>query len=82
MKAVGAAPVLVFSDHVLQPVLLYWYDVYNTLFSFFFFLEKKAKEQRKRSLSSHWEMNILSLCNPPLSTPHFRAEWIADPKCY
>lgn len=84
MKAVGAAPVLVFSDHVLQPVLLYWYDVYNTLLFFIFFgkKKKKAKEQRKRSLSSRCEMNILSLCNPPLSPPHFRAEWIADPKCY
>lgn len=37
MNAVGAAAVLVFSDHVLQPVLLYWYDVYNTLVSFFSF---------------------------------------------
>lgn len=44
MKAVGAAPVLLFSDHVLQPVLLYWYDVYNTLF---FFFGKKSKEAVK-----------------------------------
>lgn len=46
MNAVCAAPVLVISDHVLQPVLLYWYDVYNTLISFFliYFLEKKSKE--------------------------------------
>lgn len=48
MNAVGATAVLVFSDHVLQPVLLYWYDVYNTRFIFFFFFlggEKKAKKQ-------------------------------------
>lgn len=44
MKAVGAAPVLLFSDHVLQPVLLYWYDVYNTLF-FLFLFGKKAEKQ-------------------------------------
>lgn len=33
MKA--AALVLVFSDHVLQPVLLYRYHVYNMRFFFF-----------------------------------------------
>lgn len=41
MNAVGAAPVLLFSDHVLQPVLLYWYDVYNNLFLW----GKKSKKQ-------------------------------------
>lgn len=59
MKAVGAAPVLLFSDHVLQPVLLYWYDVYNTLFFFLFLFGKKSREAVKAT----WEMSILSLCN-------------------
>lgn len=40
MKAVGAALVLVFSDHVLQPVLLYRYHVYNMPFFFFLVFPK------------------------------------------
>lgn len=41
MKAAGAALVLVFSDHVLQPVLLYWYHVYNIGFFFFFWFSPR-----------------------------------------
>lgn len=51
MKAVGAAPVLLFSDHVLQPVLLYRYDVYNTLFFFSFSFWKKKQRSRE---SGRW----------------------------
>lgn len=94
MKAAGAAPVLVFSDHVLQPVLLYWYHVYNIGFFFLVFPkvtacsviyqnEKKKPQQRGWSLSSNGEMNILSLCNPLLSHLHCIVELngIVDPQC-
>lgn len=91
VKAVGAALVLVFSDHVLQPVLLYWYHVYNIQFFFVFpkvicsvILPKwKKKLQRGWSLSSNWEMNILSLCNPLLSHLHciLDLNGIVDPQC-
>lgn len=65
MNAVGAVPVLVFSDRVLQPVLLYWYDVYNPYLGGW-----EAKKQQQCLLSSS---------SPRLSpSPYFRAEWILN----
>lgn len=73
-------PVLVFSDHVLQHVLLYWYDVYN-IWIFFSVLvclvttpKWKEKTQRSLPLFSNWEMNILSLCNPTPSQLNYILE--------
>lgn len=87
MKAAGeAAPVLLFSDHVLQPVLLYWYDVYNIwIFSEVsvcsVILPKGGGggggggEKKKQGTSTFYlEMNILSLCNPLLSHLHYISE--------
>lgn len=76
-KKLSALPVSVFSDYVLQHVLLYWYDVYNIWFFSFptvndcsVIIPKWKEKKGKRcssSLFSIWEMNILSLCNPMLS---------------
>lgn len=35
MTAAGAALASLFSDHVLRPVLSYWYHVYNMRFIWF-----------------------------------------------